>query len=180
MEKKNSNEKNGKNIRMKIFIIFFVIIIILFSLKIKFYIDLNADKLNMDLKLKIWFFEIKRKGALIKRKRKFAKTKSNKNQKSKIKLKDIKNMLQYIEIEKLSINAQIGLLFLFPTAFSVPVASIIIDSIKLLPLKKIKNFSYEILPQYDKFEFKANVNLIFKIRVIDILKIYITIQTQKN
>lgn len=174
-EKKNNNEKNGKNNHMKIFIIFFIIIYIILFLKVKFYIELKVDKFNADFKLKICFIEINKKGGLTKRKKRIVKNKKKtfKSKNKKLKINEIKDILKYIEIDKLEIKTKIGLFLLFPTILIIPVVSTLIDSLKMLPLKKFKNFIYEVLPEYEKFEFQANVNLIFKIRIIDMLKIYI-------
>ena len=138
--------------------------------------------MDIYFKIRIFGIEIKRKGSLVKRKSKFL-IKNNQTDKEKVKRKnkkkfikeinfnDMKEILKYIEIEKLDIKILIGVIFLFPTVLLVPMISMLLENIKKLPLKKFKNFKYEVMPAYDNLKLDIRMDSKIKIRIFDIIKI---------
>ncbi len=161
---------------MNILIWLLLLILILLSLKLKISIGIALRSLDVFFRVKILWFSKKGKLVLTSHKNKVVKTKKKektkkKNTKSQMLQKESIKFLQYVEIEKLDIHTQIGLLLLFPTIFSVPIMATLLDSIKWVPFKKIKNFHYQVLPEYDKLTFHIAVDTVIKIRILDILKI---------
>lgn len=68
----------------------------------------------------------------------------------------------------------VDLILLMPTIFVVPIFSIILEYIKIIPFKKLKNYKYRITPLYNekpKAFFEIDIDM--KIRLLDLLKIVI-------
>lgn len=160
---------------MSIFAIFLLLIIVLLMLKIKLFIYFRFDNFESYIKVKGKFINFKRKGTLIKRKKKYIiEKKITKFIKNKdIDIKKIKPILKYIEVDKLNINVVSGAILLFPTIFSVSFFSTILEYIKILPFKKLKNYKYTVIPFYEELKFNLEIDMVIKVRILYLIKIVI-------
>lgn len=157
---------------MNIFVIFLLLIIILLMLKIKLSVYFKFDNFESCIKIQGKFINIKRKGNLIKRNKKYIiENKRKKQEKNKdLDIKKLKLYLKHIEVENLNINLYSGVISLFPTIYSIPIFSTILEYIKTLPFKKLKNYKYEVIPIYDELKLAIEADGIVKIRLVDLLK----------
>ena len=146
---------------MKILCIIIFIVISILILKIKIKVNIENYGMNTFVKLKI---------GVIGRRKKCNKSKSRKK---KISANEIKQIMKNVELTSFDASLKVGLLFLFPTVFSIPILSTFLECLKKLPFKKIGYYKYVILPEYDKLMFDTNVNIVLKIRVFDLLKVVI-------
>lgn len=157
---------------MSILLFFIILIGIVLNLKIKLHIFFKFDNFDSYFRLKILRKEIKYKGKFEIRKKK--NNKKNKQTRiitknfRKIDLNSIKKFLKYVEVDKLNINVLIGLFLIFPTVFSVPIVSFILDCIKLIQFKNLKEFKYEVMPKYDEIKLYVEIDTILKMRIIDV------------
>lgn len=152
-------------------IIIILLGIILLSLKLKISIYLKIENFDTFVKLKIGFIEIKRKGTLVKRKRKY----QIKNSKKKVKFNfaNLKKMLKYIEVNKLNINLILGTPFLLFNVFAVPFMASILELVRMVQFKKLKSYSYTVLPNYNEFRLFSEVEAVLKIRAFHIVLLVI-------
>lgn len=89
--------------------------------------------------------------------------------KPKIAVKDIKNFLRKIEINKLKLNAVIGTTDIFITTFLVTITSIIIP---FLIIKNAENPEYEITPRYIEENYlKLSIKCIISVKLVHIIDI---------
>lgn len=167
---KNNKLIIWKNILMKILCIIIFIVISILILKIKIKVNIENYGMNTFVKLKIGAVEINRNGRVIGRRKKCNKSKSRKK---KISANEIKQIMKNVELTSFDASLKVGLLFLFPTVFSIPILSTFLECLKKLPFKKIGYYKYVILPEYDKLMFDTNVNIVLKIRAFDLLKVVI-------
>ena len=155
---------------MNIFAIFLLFIVVFLFFKLKISIYFKLDNFDTFIKIKCGFIEFKRKGSFVKRKRKYqAMINKTKKSKAKFHIKKPKDILKYIEINKLDINLALGTPFMFLTVFSVPVLATLFEGIKAMPFKKLENYSYFILPNYDEFKLFSEVHVVFKIRIFNVI-----------
>ena len=157
---------------MNIFAIFLLLIIVFLLYKIELNIYFKLDNFESYFKIRILRKEIKRKGSLLVRKKKYV----LKNvitkfiEKKIIKKEDLKLLLNCFEIEKLNINMIIGLIYLYPTILSIPLASTAFEYVKTLRFKEFKNYKYIVIPAYDKLCLQLEVDTVIRIRILDLLK----------
>lgn len=154
---------------MNYFILFFLIFAICFLLifKIKIHVNIFFEGTDGCIKIKIGFIKITKKFGI------FTKKMINGNAKKgdKITFSKIKSVLRYIELYNFDTKIKIGLILMFPTLFSVPLLSMLIEQIRKQPFKRIKNFEYSILPVYNDLKLIVDTSFILKIRFLDVLKI---------
>ena len=62
---------------------------------------------------------------------------------------------------------------MFPTIFFIPLISILLEYIKVLPFKKINNFKYSVMPIYNEPRILVEIEANIKIKVWDIVKLLI-------
>lgn len=151
---------------MNIFIIIILILIIILLAKITIDVIIEIDGINLFVNIKIGFLKFTKKVSLIPKNKK----KNSAQKKKKISFKTIKYILRYIELDNFEAKIKIGLLFLFPTIFSIPIIAILIEQLRYLPFKKIRKFSYEVLPIYEEVKLIARLKFRFKIRILDIFR----------
>lgn len=168
---KNNKLIIWKNILMKILCIIIFIVSSILILKIKIQVNIESCGMNTFLKLKVGLVEIKKNGRVIGKRKK--RNNSNGKKKKKISANEIKQIMKSVELASFDANLKVGLLFLFPTVFSIPILSTFLEYLKMFPFKKIDNYKYVILPEYDKLIFDTNINIVLKIRVFDVLKLAI-------
>ena len=158
---------------MNIFVIFLLLIISVLFFKVKISIYFKFDNFNSYLKVKIGAKEFERNGTLVMRKKKYIVKKEITKiiEKKVISKEDLILFFKSLEIEKLNINVLVGVILLFPTIFSVPILATLFEYIKTIPLKKLKNFNYCILPVYDNLKFFLEVDTVIKVRIFDLIKL---------
>lgn len=156
---------------MKILCIIIFIVISILILKIKIKVNIESHGMNTFFKLKVGLVEIKKNGRVIGKRKK--RNNSNGKKKKKISANEIKQIMKNVELTSFDASLKVGLLFLFPTVFSIPILSTFLECLKKLPFKKIGYYKYVILPEYDKLMFDTNVNIVLKIKVFDLLKVVI-------
>lgn len=155
-------------------IIFIIILLICFllSLKLKISLYVKFDNFDVLVKTKILFKTIERKGALVNRKRKHQiRYNPQRKNKQKFNFKNINKIVKHMEIDKLNINSIVGTQIMFFTVFSVPVLSTILEMVKGVPFKKLENYSYVIMPNYNEFKLFVELNAVLKVRVFDLILI---------
>ena len=117
-----------KNNNMIIFLIFLIIIIlILINKNVKFAIDFSVIGFEYNFCIKInYFFEILTlyKEDLVKYKNKYKK--KDENEKKLKKFQDYKWMFEYFEVNRINLDAKIGLEDVFVTSMVIPMLSTVL------------------------------------------------------
>ena len=173
---KNNKLIIWKNILMKILCIIIFIVSSILILKIKIQVNIESRGMNAFLKLKVGPVEIKKNGRVVGKRKK--RNNLNGEKKKKISANEIKQIMKSVELTYFDANLKVGLLFLFPTVFSIPILSTLLLCLKMLPFKKIGHYKYVILPEYDRLIFDTNINIVLKMRVFDVLKLAIKHQNK--
>lgn len=168
---------------MKVLIIFFIVLIILFLIILfsKFKVSFDIVFNDFEIFLKIFFLKKEFKGKfLLKKVNKFSNLDDVNKKKKTIQLKNknenIFNMVEdvagVLEINRLNINAIAGTPFIGLTIFVLQILNILIPISFCLPFKSKKNLTYKVLPQYDKFKFKANIRGEIKISLYKAILVF--------
>lgn len=173
---KNNKLIIWKNILMKILCIIIFIVSSILILKIKIQVNIESRGMNAFLKLKVGPVEIKKNGRVVGKRKK--RNNLNGEKKKKISANEIKQIMKSVELTYFDANLKVGLLFLFPTVFLIPILSTLLECLKMLPFKKIGHYKYVILPEYDRLIFDTNINIVLKIRVFDVLKLAVKHQNK--
>ena len=155
---------------MNILAIIFLFILIMMFIKIPISIFVNQNNYDGKVFLKIGLITIKRNFAIVKRKKQHIIPKKR-NQKM-FRGFSIKELIKHFYVEMLDININVGLLFLTPTLFSVPILSTLLELIKYQEFKHLKEYTYKVMPNYEeKITFDLKIKAKLYIQPIGILKI---------
>lgn len=159
---------------MKIIIIALVVFIVsLIFLKIKITFEIENEKFNIHLSLRVLTKKINGTYVLCgnnsnnpytveKHKRKFRKKKWKNNY-----IKTLCDIASVIELEKLNIRVVAGTPFVASTVLSNVILNAIIPATFLLPFKHKKDINYIVLPNYNEFILRAKIDGEIKVSIFD-------------
>ena len=79
-----------------------------------------------------------------------------------------KNFLKVIEVNKLNINVKYGSIL---NIIVVPVFCTLLEFVKAIPFKKLNEYKYVVMPEFEYNCLKIKLDAIICFRIIDVLKL---------
>ncbi len=105
----------------------------------------------------------------------------NKNKKMKLSLKEVKEILEYLSFETVTVDVQSGLIEVLPTIFSVPIIATFLSVI--YSILNVQNPSFSVKPVYNQLHFSSKIHVLFSIKIFNLIYLIFKIllgRIQKN
>ena len=159
-------------------VVILIFLILISKIKVNVYFFQNDFKYFYLVKIKFLFitlFEIDKIKASKKRREK-----SKKKTSIKPSLDLIKEVLEFVNLEKLELNACVGFKNEIFTSIIIPYISSIITLSGIKFKVKSKNFNYKIVPLYNKLTLQNNFKCIFSMKIVHIISIIVSYYLERR